>query len=35
MGAHRRFWFYGADYTLEAQVDYLNGLRKITGCRAY
>ena len=27
-GANRRFWFYGADYTLEA--EYLNGLRKVT-----
>jgi len=23
-GANRRFWFYGADYTLEAQIDYLS-----------
>jgi len=29
-GANRRFWFYGADYTLEAQIKYLNGLRKVT-----
>ncbi len=29
-GANRRFWFYGADYTLEAQVAYLNALRKVT-----
>ncbi len=29
-GAHRRFWFYGADYTLAAQIAYLNGLRKVT-----
>jgi DNA-directed RNA polymerase subunit RPC12/RpoP len=29
-GADRRFWFYGADYTLEAQIEYLNGLRKVT-----
>jgi hypothetical protein len=29
-GASRRFWFYGADYTLEAQIAYLNGLRKLT-----
>jgi len=29
-GAHRRFWFYGADYTLEAQMAYLNRLRKVT-----
>lgn len=28
-GANRRFWFYGADYTLEAQIAYLNRLRKI------
>lgn len=29
-GANRRFWFYGADYTLEAQLKYLNALRKVT-----
>jgi hypothetical protein len=29
-GANRRFWFYGADYTLEAQVEYLKRLRKVT-----
>jgi hypothetical protein len=29
-GADRRFWFYGADYTLEAQIEYLNRLRKVT-----
>jgi len=29
-GARRRFWFYGADYTLEAQMAYLKGLRKLT-----
>jgi hypothetical protein len=29
-GANRRFWFYGADYTLEDQVGYLNRLRKVT-----
>jgi hypothetical protein len=29
-GADRRFWFYGADYTLEAQMAYLNCLRKLT-----
>jgi hypothetical protein len=29
-GATRRFWFYGADYTLEAQIAYLNQLRKVT-----
>jgi hypothetical protein len=34
LGVHRavlrRFWFYGADYGLEAQLDYLERLRKIT-----
>ena len=29
-GAGRRFWFYGADYTLEAQINFLTGLRKVT-----
>ncbi|HWR13487.1 MAG TPA: hypothetical protein VN577_01565 [Terriglobales bacterium] len=29
-GAKRRFWFYGADYTLEAQLEYLKTLRKVT-----
>jgi hypothetical protein len=29
-GASRRFWFYGADYTLEMQMAYLNRLRKLT-----
>ena len=29
-GAGRRFWFYGADYTLEAQMAFLNRLRKLT-----
>jgi len=29
-GADRRFWFYGADYTLEDQIAYLNGLRKVS-----
>ena len=29
-GANRRFWFYGAEYTLEAQVGYLKGLRRVT-----
>jgi hypothetical protein len=29
-GAKRRFWFYGADYTLEQQMSYLKGLRKVT-----
>ena len=28
-GASRRFWFYGADYTLETQMAYLNRLRKL------
>jgi hypothetical protein len=28
--ANRRFWFYGADYTLEAQIAYLKSLRKVT-----
>jgi len=34
LGIHRasgrRYWFYGADYCLEAQVQYLERLRKIT-----
>jgi hypothetical protein len=29
-GANRRFWFYGAEYTLEAQMGYLRGLRRVT-----
>lgn len=29
-GAGRRFWFYGADYTLEAQLGFLMRLRKVT-----
>ena len=29
-GANRRFWFYGADYTLEDQIAYLKNLRKVT-----
>ncbi|HXY04295.1 MAG TPA: hypothetical protein VEI49_12025, partial [Terriglobales bacterium] len=29
-GANCRFWFHGADYTLEAQMAYLNGLNKLT-----
>lgn len=29
-GAKRRFWFYGADYTLEAQIGFLARLRKMT-----
>ena len=34
LGIHRavkkRYWFYGADYRLEAQLEYLGSLRKIT-----
>ena len=34
LGIHRsagkRYWFYGADYRLEAQLDYLERLRKIS-----
>jgi hypothetical protein len=34
LGVHRavgkRYWFYGADYTLEAQVAYLTRLKRIT-----
>ena len=29
-GANCRFWFPGADYTVEAQIAYLNGFRKLT-----
>jgi hypothetical protein len=29
-GANRRFWFYGADYTLEAQMQFLKRLRRVT-----
>ena len=29
-GANRRYWFYGADYNLEKQMAYLNGLRKLS-----
>jgi hypothetical protein len=29
-GAKRRYWFYGADYSLAAQFAYLKGLRKVT-----
>ena len=29
-GAKRRFWFYGADYTLDAQLQFLMRLRKLT-----
>lgn len=28
--AKRRFWFYGADYTLEAQIGFLTRIRKMT-----
>jgi hypothetical protein len=34
LGVHRgvgkRFWFYGADYTLDAQIAYLTRVRRIT-----
>ncbi|HEX8799439.1 MAG TPA: hypothetical protein VF772_12540, partial [Terriglobales bacterium] len=29
-GANRRFWLYGADCTLEAQIKYVHSLRKVT-----
>jgi hypothetical protein len=29
-GAKRRFWFYGADYTLEAQIEFLTRLHRLT-----
>jgi len=29
-GANRRFWFYGAAYALDAQIQYLNDLNKVT-----
>jgi hypothetical protein len=29
-GAGKRFWFYGADYTFEAQVSFLSRLKRIT-----
>ena len=29
-GAKKRFFFYGADYRLETQIDYLSRLKKIT-----
>jgi hypothetical protein len=29
-GAKRRFWFYGAAYSLGAQMEFLNGLRRLT-----
>jgi hypothetical protein len=28
--AKRRFWFYGADYSLKAQIEFLTRLRKLT-----
>ena len=28
--ARKRYWFYGADYRLEAQLEYLSSLKKIT-----
>lgn len=28
--SNRRYWFYGADYTLEHQLEYLEHLRKVT-----
>ena len=28
--ANRRFWFYGADYSLSAQIEYLKRLKRIT-----
>ncbi len=34
LGVHRRdgkrYWFYGADYTIEAQLDYLQRLEKLS-----
>ena len=29
-GANRRYWFYGADYSLEEQMVYLKRLKKVT-----
>ena len=29
-GAGKRYWFYGADYRIEAQLNYLERLKKIT-----
>jgi len=29
-GADRRYWFYGADYDLQKQIEYLNRLRKLS-----
>lgn len=28
--AHKRYWFYGADYKIEAQLNYLERLKRIT-----
>jgi len=30
LGAGKRYWFYGADYSLEAQMEFLKALKKIT-----
>jgi hypothetical protein len=32
-GAGKRYWFYGADYTLEAQFRYLAGLHRVSEAR--
>jgi hypothetical protein len=29
-GANRRYWFYGADYSLDKQIAYLNRLEKVS-----
>ena len=29
-GANRRYWFYGADYELQEQIDFLNRLHKLS-----
>lgn len=29
-GSGKRYWFYGADYTLDAQISYLTRLKRIT-----
>jgi TOTE conflict system, Archaeo-Eukaryotic Primase domain len=29
-GANRRYWFYGADYDLQKQIEYLSRLRKLS-----
>ncbi len=28
--ARKRYWFYGANYCLKSQIEYLSGLRKVT-----